>query len=100
MSGTTRSTLATSGTIRPFSPKTGLVYIPTNESGFPYIAEQVFSPHAVGFNTGTDFGAAAMPNDVNVQKAAMAGLKGYLLAWDPVKQKEVWRAPHPGPGNG
>ena len=83
-----------------FSPKTGLVYIPTNEAGFPYIAEQVFQHRDVGFNTGTDFAAGAMPNDINVQKATLASLKGYLLAWDPVKQQEVWRAPHPGPANG
>ena len=83
-----------------FSPKTGLVYIPASESGFPYIADQVFKPHPIGFNTGLDFAAGAMPNDVGVQKATMAGLKGYLLAWDPVKQKEAWRAPHAGPANG
>jgi quinohemoprotein ethanol dehydrogenase len=83
-----------------FSPKTGLVYIPANEAGFPYFAEKVFQHRPVGFNTGIDFAAGAMPNDVNFQKATLASLKGYLLAWDPVKQKEVWRAPHPGPGNG
>jgi alcohol dehydrogenase (cytochrome c)/quinohemoprotein ethanol dehydrogenase len=83
-----------------YSPKTGLVYIPANVTGFPYIAEQVFQPHKIGFNTGLDFAAGAMPNDLAVQKATMAGLQGYLLAWDPVKQKEVWRAPHPGPANG
>ena len=83
-----------------FSPKTGLVYIPTNEAGFPYIAEQVFQHHDVGFNTGIDFGAGSLPDDINVQKATMASLKGYLLAWDPVRQKEVWRADHPGPANG
>ncbi len=83
-----------------FSPKTGLVYFPANETGFPYLAEKVFAHRPVGFNTGIDFGAIAMPNDLNVQKAALAATKGYLLAWDPVKQKEAWRAPHPGPGNG
>jgi len=83
-----------------FSPKTGLVYIPANVTGFPYIAAEVFEPHKIGFNTGLDFAAGAMPNDVGVQKATMAGLQGYLLAWDPVSQKEVWRAPHPGPANG
>ena len=83
-----------------FSPKTGLVYIPANETGFPYIAAEVFKSEPIGFNTGLDFAKGAMPNDVNVQKATMAGLKGYLLAWDPVAQREVWRAPHPGPANG
>jgi alcohol dehydrogenase (cytochrome c)/quinohemoprotein ethanol dehydrogenase len=27
-------------------------------------------------------------------------LRGYLIAWDPVAQKEVWRAEHKGPWNG
>ncbi len=83
-----------------FSPKTGLVYIPANEAGFPYIADEMFKPHPIGFNVGIDFAKGAMPNDVGIQKATLASLKGYLLAWDPVNQKEVWRADHPGPANG
>jgi quinohemoprotein ethanol dehydrogenase len=83
-----------------YSPKTGLVYIPTNEAGFPYIGEKDFQPRPVGFNTGLDFAAGAMPNDVAVQKATMQALKGYLLAWDPIHQKAVWRADHKGPANG
>ena len=83
-----------------FSPKTGLVYIPTNEAGFPYIADEMFQPHKIGFNLGLDFAANSMPNDLAIQKATMASLKGYLLAWDPVKQKAVWRADHAGPANG
>ena len=27
-------------------------------------------------------------------------VRGYLLAWDPVAQKEVWKVEHPGPWNG
>ena len=30
----------------------------------------------------------------------MPDVKGYLLAWDPVNQKEVWRANYLGPWNG
>jgi alcohol dehydrogenase (cytochrome c)/quinohemoprotein ethanol dehydrogenase len=30
----------------------------------------------------------------------MDAAKGYLLAWDPVNQKEVWRVEHRGPANG
>jgi alcohol dehydrogenase (cytochrome c) len=26
--------------------------------------------------------------------------KGYLLAWDPVRQREAWRVPYPYPGSG
>ncbi len=83
-----------------YSPRTGLVYIPTNEAGFPYIGDTSFAAHPVGFNTGLDFAAGAMPNNPAIQKATMQGLKGYLLAWDPVHQKQAWRADHPGPANG
>jgi alcohol dehydrogenase (cytochrome c)/quinohemoprotein ethanol dehydrogenase len=30
----------------------------------------------------------------------MSGVKGFLLAWDPVGQVEAWRAAYPGPSNG
>ena len=30
----------------------------------------------------------------------MPDVKGYLIAWDPVNQKEVWRANYLGPWNG
>jgi alcohol dehydrogenase (cytochrome c)/quinohemoprotein ethanol dehydrogenase len=83
-----------------FSPKTGLVYIPANEAGFPYKGAAGWKPAPVGFNLGLDSAAGAMPDDKAVQAATMASLKGYLLAWNPVTQTEAWRAPHPGPANG
>ena len=83
-----------------FSPKTGLVYIPTNESGFPYVADMMFKPRPVGMNLGIDMGAGVMTDDIAAQKAALAATKGYLQAWDPIAQKAVWRVDHPGPANG
>jgi len=83
-----------------FDPQTGLVYIPTQETTFPYIADPKFKQQSLGFNVGVDFAAAAMPDDVKVQQGALASSKGYLLAWDPVAQKQVWRVDHPGPANG
>ncbi len=83
-----------------FDPKTGLVYIPTQETTYPYIADPNFQQHDIGFNVGVDFAAAAMPDDAKVQQAALDSSKGYLLAWDPVAQKQVWRVDHPGPANG
>ena len=46
-----------------------------------------FQPSSMGWNV-----AVATTNSPNV--------KGYLLAWDPVKQQVVWRADHLGPWNG
>ena len=83
-----------------FSPKTGLVYIPTNEAGFPYLADQLFKVGPVGMNLGIDLNGGPMPSDAAIKKASAAASKGYLQAWDPVNQKMVWRADHPGPANG
>ena len=85
-----------------FSPKTGLVYLPANETAFPYLADAGFKPQPIGMNLGIDLGVGAMPKteDFAAQKASLAGSKGYLLAWDPVKQKAAWRADRGGPANG
>ncbi len=83
-----------------FSPDTGLVYIPAMDASFPYIADSHFEPKDQAFNTGVDFAAAAIPNDPQVQQQILSAIKGHLSAWDPVEQKEVWRAQHTGPWNG
>jgi alcohol dehydrogenase (cytochrome c)/quinohemoprotein ethanol dehydrogenase len=83
-----------------FSPATGLVYIPAQELGSTYVQAQTFAPRPLGFNTGLDRAANALSNDPAAIKAAMDAAKGYLLAWDPVNQKEVWRVEHRGPANG
>ena len=83
-----------------FSPKTGLVYIPANEAGFPYSEDRSFKPAALGENLGLDLSGGGKDPDYAGQKAQLASLKGFLLAWDPVKQKAAWTAPHPGPANG
>ena len=70
-----------------FNPKTALVYIPAQEIGMTYRPVKDFEPAAIGWNIGT---ATTFKADV----------KGYLLAWDPVKQKQVWRANYLGPWNG
>ena len=83
-----------------FNPKTGLVYIPVNESGFTYIPEKGWKAAPMGFNTGADFGAGAMPQDPAVKGAILSTIHAKLSAWDPVAQKEVWSVPLPMPGNG
>jgi alcohol dehydrogenase (cytochrome c)/quinohemoprotein ethanol dehydrogenase len=83
-----------------FSPKTGFVYLPVSVIGATYIQAQTFAPRPMGYNLGLDRAAAALSTDPEAQRRFAAGLQGYLLAWDPVTQKEVWRVEHPGPGNG
>lgn len=83
-----------------FDPKAQLVYIPVIEGGFPYIPAANWKKAALGFNTGMDFAAAAMPADPKMRAGALAATKGSLVAWDPVAQKERWRIAFKGPWNG
>jgi len=83
-----------------YSPATGLAYIPAQEMPFPFLADPKFKPQALATNMGIDGAGTALPDDPQVKSQALAGLKGYLSAWDPVRQREVWRAAYPGPWNG
>ena len=47
-----------------------------------------YKPSPMGWNLAVDVAGTPEPK------------KGYLLAWDPVRQKEVWRANYIGPWNG
>ena len=71
-----------------YKPKTGLVYIPAQEIGKSFTPVKDFKPSEIGWNLGVDVAGTPGPK------------KGYLLAWDPVAQKEVWRSEHVGPWNG
>jgi quinohemoprotein ethanol dehydrogenase len=83
-----------------YSPNTGLVYFPVMEAGFAFKSVGDFSRNTLAWNTGLDFVTAGMPQEPAVKKAILASIKGRLIAWDPVKQVEVWRAERPGPWNG
>jgi quinohemoprotein ethanol dehydrogenase len=71
-----------------FNPRTGLAYIPAQEIGKQFTPIKDFKTSAIGWNLGVD--VAGTPELK----------KGFLLAWDPVKQKEVWRVDYRGPWNG
>jgi len=70
-----------------FNPNTGLVYIPAQEIPMSYESVKNYAPTPIGWNVAT--ATFNLPN-----------VKGYLIAWDPVAQKEVWRANYRGPWNG
>jgi PQQ-dependent dehydrogenase (methanol/ethanol family) len=63
-----------------FSPQTGLVYLPVQETPW------VFTPPRPG---SSPLSISPAPN-----------WKGYLVAWDPVRQKEAWRVNQPEAANG
>jgi quinohemoprotein ethanol dehydrogenase len=82
-----------------FNPKNKLMYIPARITSFPYgydSAWQFGKPSEYGSGVGWNLGG-----DINMAKpfrtdssAPKEQQYGFLLAWDPVKQKEVWRVKH------
>ena len=83
-----------------YSPHTGLVYFPVMEAVFPYFPDKDFRKRTLAWNTGVDFNAGSLPTDQGILDQIKAGLKGHLVAWDPVRQREVWRVQHEHPWNG
>jgi len=81
---------------------TGLVYIPAQEAAWAYANNADYKPSDVEgvWNTGTDFSISTLPDDRAILKAGRAGLKGRLLAWDPVAQEARWSVEHKGAWNG
>jgi quinohemoprotein ethanol dehydrogenase len=83
-----------------YSPLTGLVYIPVNDVGFKYKSQEHFVQKQLAGNYGVDLVAAGMPQDAKIKQAILNTVKGKLLAWDPVQQKQAWTVERPGPWNG
>ncbi|MCP5144392.1 MAG: PQQ-dependent dehydrogenase, methanol/ethanol family [Gammaproteobacteria bacterium] len=83
-----------------YSPQTGLAYIPAHETYQVYsVGEDADFKFSLGRSTWV--GGRANPDlrrELNQQMQAKE--VGYLLAWDPVKQQEAWRVPHPHAGSG
>jgi len=83
-----------------YSPKTGLVYIPAQQVPFLYLEEEKFIYRPGSWNLGVDMMSVPPPETPGEKAAATAALQGWLLAWDPIKQQEAWRAPHQTAWNG
>ncbi len=83
-----------------FSPDTGLVYIPAQEVPYAYANDANFRGRQGGWNVAIDFLANPVPDDRAQFAAIRALLKGQLIAWDPIRQREVWRVQYDGPWNG
>ena len=78
-----------------FSPKTGLVYVPTIEMPATFGGDVDYKnwkplPASIQY-TGFPTADGDAPADAG---------KSFLIAWDPVKQRPVWQQPTPGPHNG
>jgi len=79
-----------------FNPQTKLVYIPALMEPFLYVHENDFDYKKGTWNTGVDF-ATMVAIGKNAPQPEVAG---FLKAWDPVAQEEVWSVRHPGLANG
>jgi len=74
-----------------YSPDTGLVYIPAKQQPAIYKLQEDFEPQSMGVNLGVNYWDP--PGEfIDIGPEFGAEFQGVLLAWDPVTQKEVWRA--------
>jgi quinohemoprotein ethanol dehydrogenase len=83
-----------------FSPQTGLVYIPAQEIGAPYVPDTNFRMLEQSANLGVDLAAMSMPADRAIVDSVKAGLQGRILAWDPVAREARWTVDLGAPWNG
>jgi quinohemoprotein ethanol dehydrogenase len=85
-----------------FSPQTGLVYIPVHMGDFAFAHDPNFTPSTMTTNLGISrIAAGANPAaQAAAANATVASVGGRLIAWDPVRQREAWRAPREGAANG
>ncbi len=83
-----------------FSPKTGLVYLPAQESvaGLEAQKAPLFIPHKSVVNLGVE--VPDLPEDPKVEAEIRSAWKGRLIAWDPVKQAAAWTQEYVAPWNG
>jgi quinohemoprotein ethanol dehydrogenase len=77
-----------------YSPLTGLVYIPAQENVFSYSRSATYEHKDMSWNLSFN------PDAELAEGVADFVSFGYLLAWDPVSNSEVWRIPHDKDWNG
>jgi mono/diheme cytochrome c family protein len=83
-----------------YSPQTGLVYIPAQETIFIYSTDNEFKYNPNTWNLANQIEMSYLPKDPDELAMVDAATVGYLLAWDPKEQKEVWRAQYKRPWSG
>ncbi len=83
-----------------YSPMTGLVYIPTNNTPQYYAHDPNWEPGETGFQLGIDVSGGNIPADKAVREATKEVLNGALVAFDPVAGEVRWKVSQPSPTNG
>ena len=77
-----------------YSPLTGLVYFPAQETNWVYSHASIYTHHDMAWNLAQSPTATRPPGSDDIP------FKGYLLAWDPVKQTAAWQIEQRYPWNG
>jgi len=84
-----------------YSPLTGLVYLSAQEQWAVMSRVKEGEFKFVPFRSNSGFAYTTYPEErKRLQAIADSREKGYLLAWDPVRQQEAFRVPYPYPGSG
>jgi quinohemoprotein ethanol dehydrogenase len=76
-----------------FNPATGLVYFPGQDTSSVFQTEEKFEFKVGQWNTGTRRGtnAPTLGAPPPPPPAPLPGRRGFIVAWDPIAQKERWR---------
>ena len=83
-----------------YSPDTGFVYIPAMDTPYAYGNEPEFVYEEGRWNLAIDWRLSMPTGDREIDARLEGLLRGFVSAWDPVAQKEVWRIQHAGAWNG
>ena len=73
-----------------YSPRTGLVYIPAIELGYPYLPDADFRFKPIKFNTGEDLERLSKNMEGFEELNLVTCSPTRLLGWDPVAAKTIW----------
>ncbi len=77
-----------------YNPETGLVYFPVYEHSILHAVDDHWAYDPRRINIGGDF----LYNGIATGEEMP--MRGRLVAWDPVAQREIWRVEHPQPLSG
>jgi PQQ-dependent dehydrogenase (methanol/ethanol family) len=82
-----------------YSPDTGLIYMPIQDPASTFTHDPDYRP-GPGLRSSGTRPPGALPHDEAIRTSIRQSLNAALIAWDPIRQEEVWRVPFDYGGNG
>jgi len=76
-----------------YSPRTGLVYVPSASNGYVYAPDPSFRFKHGAFNTGEDVGKVSDEIQNGLRTIPICS-PSHITAWDPVRKRQAWRVAH------